>query len=1068
MNKGYIEPVEPGGDTFTGEYRVIEDDMVREDAELYLAVPWTMSSKGTGDLYIQRIGANAGTAYETRQGPNDIAITFNQDALLPSYMLHLFRFLQKDIASRARGTAQQAIRMSDIDEALVEHFQRQVKENDQLELYLEGGEMQSNQAGAPRLQQARQAAVDAVMAMRSTNTLVGRALAKSLAEKHRTNLLGQKVETMHDLAVLAQAYRDPRFETLRVFFVNIDHEVVAQVGLTGRLPAAAPAVIGADMDLFLQELAVRARAEGATGFFMQHNHPSGDSTPSNADEGISRVYAKRMGTGNTRLQYRGHVVIDRDNYSTIAPTSFVSQKHTEMELGNVDYMPKGGLAGNKITSPTDAAHLAAQLEVSTEDVTLILISMRHVVMNVSTLPANEIGDNKAKNRRTLLRRSLAQPGAARVVAIGRDKNVLKRLDGLVLDAIHLNNTGYLESLAGLGQIESAGDIWPEIRSPTISPDTTEVFDYLRPWALQEKKGGINFELTDDNKIDIIDQLMRHQPQIEEPGDLFGDVSKQQALQDEIKRRDKKRNSGQESIETGDQNDMFSEASKQVDIEDLIERETENKVEERRGRYKGDQDDLTRTQRIRQMPMEELADAVFTDELTGVGNLKAYNEEAKLLPVQAVVDADSLKWVNDNLGLDAGDAMLVAIAQALNQTDVEVYRIGGDEFIVAGWNETDVRASLALSDGILANQSIESPSGVHRGIGVTWGIGRNKAQADVIAKAKKGHKEKTGERAARGEKPKNSTLSVKAAKPLDMESGNNYVGMIGKHGQLPITPNNNLVLGNGRIVRIPKKPVRREHILAVMRKYFGNRIYEGRVKGKLRLGFYRPGHGEVRLKDANDIEVAAHEIAHFLDDRFPWIKALYDQYPAEMKGVSYDVTKIFEGYAEFMRLYFTQESEAMSRAPGFYDAWTDALTNHKDLQGMVEDVQELMHAWTMQGARARGASKQGSADAPFWEKVTVHAGILRRPSRHQENRDRPGRHRTRGARRLRKGQDRLGRIVGPDRRRVPSRHAGLARRRPGNRIHGRQPGGHLRQVLGRPRRRHVPTRQARPGAQQPGP
>ena len=58
--------------------------------------------------------------------------------------------------------------------------------------------------------------------------------------------------------MLAQAYRYPRFETLRVFFVDIENQIVAQVGLTGRLPAAATALIGQDMDLFLNEMAVRA------------------------------------------------------------------------------------------------------------------------------------------------------------------------------------------------------------------------------------------------------------------------------------------------------------------------------------------------------------------------------------------------------------------------------------------------------------------------------------------------------------------------------------------------------------------------------------------------------------------------------------------------------------------------------------------------------------------------------------------------------------------------------------------------------------------------------------------
>jgi diguanylate cyclase (GGDEF)-like protein len=1062
IDKGYVASLDPSRSIFEGRFVALNDDgtpvdpmlSVQEQTDFYMTVPWTMSSKGEGDLYIQRIGDNAGTPYKTRQGPNDIAITFNQNELLPSYMFHLLRFLQKDIQSRARGTAQQAIRMSDIDEALVEHFMRQVKENEQLELYL-GEPASENQAGAPQLEEAKDAAVTAIENMRATPSDLGRTVARELAEKRRTNLVGQTANTVEDLAVLAQIYRDPRLETLRVFFTDVQNKIVAQVGLTSRLPDGAPAILGDVAPAYFDRLSDIAKNLGATSFYMQHNHPSGVSNPSNADELVTRSMAQDFRLSPGKIRFRGHVVIDHNNWSEINARG--ESKTHQKDLGAVQFQPKGGVAGQVIKSPSDAALIAAQADITTTDIVLIHVNNRHIVLNVSTMPGEVIGQDKAKMRRLIQRYALSEAGTARIIAVGLDGSLLKQLDGLVLDALQVTGDGTVRSLATANEITSFGDIFPADRPVRISPDTSEEFDYLRPWAQQIKKTGLNLTVTrvqemggplpstrlrlkiGDTPIEVLqnptdaefrlfrqsvrmeyeaqgfstttdpitrstwdrdgnrfvwqsdqgthaaieravaahlgvpetalDQNNEGQAPIRAGGDLFGqDMTTEQTMADEIRRRDAKRNSGQEGMETGDPNDLFSDASKQLDIEDQLARDTENKVEERRGRYKGNKKEQTRAQRVKSMPMEDLVNSVFTDELTGVGNLRAYNEEAKMLPVQAIVDADSLKWVNDNLGLDAGDAMLVAIAEALNQEEVEVYRIGGDEFVVAGWNETEVRAALELAQGILANEAVESSQGRHASIGITFGIGRNKPAADIILKAKKSHKERTGQRAGRGETPAGSTVSVVGPQPLDMESGQNYVGMIGKRGALPINPQHNLVLGNGRIVRIPKKPVRREHILAVMRKYFGNRIYEGRVKGQMRLGFYRPGHGEVRLKDANDIEVAAHEIAHFLDDRNPWVRQLYMQFSDEMKGVSYDVTKVFEGYAEFMRLYFTQESAAMERAPGFYDAWRDAMASRPDLQGMVEDVQELMHAWTMQGARARGAGKQGTADASFWEKI----------------------------------------------------------------------------------------------------
>jgi len=87
-----------------------------------IMVPWKLKSSGEGDLYIRRHGVNAGMPFRERQGPNDFAITFNPDVLLTDYMFYVLTYLQPKIAARARGTAQQAIRLDDIHAVLTNHF----------------------------------------------------------------------------------------------------------------------------------------------------------------------------------------------------------------------------------------------------------------------------------------------------------------------------------------------------------------------------------------------------------------------------------------------------------------------------------------------------------------------------------------------------------------------------------------------------------------------------------------------------------------------------------------------------------------------------------------------------------------------------------------------------------------------------------------------------------------------------------------------------------------------------------------------------------------------------------
>jgi len=84
---------------------------------------------------------------------------------------------------------------------------------------------------------------------------------------------------------------------------------------------------------------------------------------------------------------------------------------------------------------------------------------------------------------------------------------------------------------------------------------------------------------------------------------------------------------------------------------------------------------------------ELEHRALTDELTGVGN-RRYAEAvlASLQPGDAVVmiDVDHFKDVNDTLGHDAGDQILVSLAAHLLDTlraGDSVARYGGEEFLV---------------------------------------------------------------------------------------------------------------------------------------------------------------------------------------------------------------------------------------------------------------------------------------------------------------------------------------------------------------------------------------------------
>jgi diguanylate cyclase (GGDEF)-like protein/PAS domain S-box-containing protein len=101
-------------------------------------------------------------------------------------------------------------------------------------------------------------------------------------------------------------------------------------------------------------------------------------------------------------------------------------------------------------------------------------------------------------------------------------------------------------------------------------------------------------------------------------------------------------------------------------------------------------DMT-TRREQQAELERLA---LTDTLTGLANRTLLTDRldqalARLQRVEGscallMLDVDRFKLVNDSLGHQVGDALLVEVArriQAMSRADATVARLGGDEFVV---------------------------------------------------------------------------------------------------------------------------------------------------------------------------------------------------------------------------------------------------------------------------------------------------------------------------------------------------------------------------------------------------
>ena len=345
-----------------------------------------------------------------------------------------------------------------------------------LQLFLDYGPDES-QSG-PRGVAAQRKAVSGVDDLRSTENVLALALSRDYAARQRVNLVGQKVGSAEDLAILAQVYRDPRFETFRLVFVNDSGAVVSQIGLTSRLPASAVGIVGNDIGAYMKAISTTARNHGATGFYMLHNHPSGMAEASHADKRMTREFAMQLDRNG--LDFKSHVVIDTNEYSTISRHG-ISEKF-QKDFGQPAVYRNAEWENAKVVSPDALMTYAKRVQAERDAITLIHTDSQFNVKAISTIPVSAVS-NKASARRNIIKASLKTQGS-QVFAVSRNHDALMKIGAIVQDGVHIDEKGNVKSLRQEGLV-LGGQPFPSERRARVTMDSSKEFAYLREWSSQQ-------------------------------------------------------------------------------------------------------------------------------------------------------------------------------------------------------------------------------------------------------------------------------------------------------------------------------------------------------------------------------------------------------------------------------------------------------------------------------------------------------------------------------------------------------------------------------------------------------
>lgn len=157
------------------------------------------------------------------------------------------------------------------------------------------------------------------------------------------------------------------------------------------------------------------------------------------------------------------------------------------------------------------------------------------------------------------------------------------------------------------------------------------------------------------------------------------------------------------------------------------------------------------------------------------------------------------------------------------------------------------------------------------------------------------------------------------------------------------------------------PVTRQGIVDYVNRLFNATVRYGRTEKGARGQFDTLSH-VIRTQNFAEPRVIAHELGHFLDERFHFSEA--PEYAGELlhlvddrfgKGGYSDLDmsgRLAEGFAEFFHDYVTDRAQARRNAPEFYNYFEKKLHQDPKLTGATNKLTKVMYQWNHQGAVAR--------------------------------------------------------------------------------------------------------------------
>jgi hypothetical protein len=289
-------------------------------------------------------------------------------------------------------------------------------------------------------------------------------LAEDLATDLQVRFIGETIGSPEALAVKAQALRNPRFETFYLLAAksrNKRHKggqgfkIVDAMALTSRVPSSAAIFAeGKSWDDGIADHVAFLQSAEADFYFLLHNHPSGDPSPSAADVSITVRHAAEMKKHGITLA--NHVVINHKTFTHIdsagnANTNTIPEYALREEGREWDpyawpsrLIDKVEDIGQMASSPMELAELAKKIETDRSNPNHILgfiTNARMRVVSTFSAPPHKI---LTLSKETLASYTLSQGGT--YLSLHANASTPQEASRLVENLKPLNEQGILFDL----------------------------------------------------------------------------------------------------------------------------------------------------------------------------------------------------------------------------------------------------------------------------------------------------------------------------------------------------------------------------------------------------------------------------------------------------------------------------------------------------------------------------------------------------------------------------------------------------------------------------------------------